>query len=85
MRANVKNKQIRFITGYGPQETDKDKKITFFSKLNEEICAAELAGTSIFIELDANAKVGSDVIPGDPYNSPTENGKLLLEILEQHE
>ena len=37
-----------------------------------------------FIELDANSKLGSNIIPGDPCQQPSENGKLLLELLEQH-
>ena len=67
VEATINDKKIRFITGYGPQETDSDdKRHLFFSKLNEEICSAELAGRSIFIEFDANSKLGSKVIPGDP-------------------
>ena len=85
VEASVNNHEIRFITAYGPQETDKNRKYDFFSKLNEEICAAELAGKSVYIEMDANSKVGSEHIKGDPCEKPTENGKLLLDILEQHE
>ena len=40
---------------------------------------------SIDIEFDANSKVGNKIIPGDHCETPTENGKLLLEILDQHE
>ena len=43
-----------------------------------------MSGCSIFIEFDANSKLGSNIIPGDPCQSPSENGKLLLELLEQH-
>ena len=44
-----------------------------------------MAGSSLFIEFDANSKLGRDKIPCDPCEKPTENEKLLLDILEQHE
>ena len=56
----------------------------FFLALEIEIEKATLAGKSIIIEMDANSKVGKDVIPGDPSEKASENGKLFLEILDQH-
>ena len=86
VEATVSDKNIRFITGYCPQEIDNvQRRQNFFSKLNEEICSAQLAGKSIFIELDANSKLGSKIIPGDPCEKISENGKLLLILLEKHE
>ena len=52
-------------------------------ELMEEIVKAELAGKSILIELDANSKLGNDIIPGDPH-SQSENGKLLAGIIRRH-
>ena len=69
VEANINNKKIRFITAYGPQQSDYDRKFVFFAKLSEEIAAAELAGCSVFIELDANSKVGRQFIKGDPCDS----------------
>ena len=40
------------------------------------------ADCEIVIELDANAKVGSSVLKNDP-NSQSENGKLMMEMLER--
>ena len=58
---------MRVITGYGPQENwDKHLKTPFYNALEEEIAAGELEGRSIIIALDANAKLGSKYIPGDP-------------------
>ena len=36
--------------------------------------------SSIFIEFDANSKVGKDIIPGDPCEKATENGVKVYGI-----
>ena len=58
-------------------------RIPFFLALEEEVVKAELAGKSIIIELDANAKLGPDFIPGDKHQQ-SENGRLLANIIERH-
>ena len=80
----AKNKAIRVMTGCGPQENrDEVKRMSFFIALEAEIVKAELAGTSIVIEMDANAKLGRQYIPNDTHGmSP--NGRLLANILERH-
>ena len=55
----------------------------FFLALEQEIVKAEMAGKSILIEIDANCKLGPQVIPGDMH-SQTENGKILAGIIERH-
>ena len=35
------------------------------------------------IELDANAKVGENIIKGDP-NPTSNNGKIMLDIIRRH-
>ena len=78
------NKEIRIITGYGPQECRPEKeRMPFFLALEEEIVKAELAGKSIIIELDANSKLGPQIIPGDKHQQ-SENGKILSRIIERH-
>ena len=73
----------RIITGYGPQETwEEEKRVTFFQKLEEEIVKAAIAGKSVIIEMDANAKLGKKHIPDDPHEI-TPNGKLLEGIIER--
>ena len=80
----VGNKQIRVITGYGPQENWKeDEKMPFFSALEEEIAAAELEGKSVIIAMDANSKLGPENIKGDPHEK-SENGKILESIIKRH-
>ena len=80
----VANSVMRVITGYGPQENwDKCLKTPFYNALEEEIAAGELEGRSIIVALDANAKLGSNYIPGDPYPQ-SENGKILSGLIERH-
>ena len=80
----IANKQIRIISGYGPQENWAEaERMPFFIALEEEIIKAELAGKSVFIELDANSKLGPDVIAGDMHKQ-SENGKVLAAIIERN-
>ena len=81
---NTEDLEIRVISGYGPQENLAiEKRLPFFIALETEIEKAELAGKSIIIEMDANAKLGSKYIPGDPPVM-TPNGALLSDIIERH-
>ena len=80
----INNYEIRVISGYGPQETwSEDDRLPFFLALEDEICKAELAGISTFVQMDANSKLGPNIIPNDPHFQSL-NGKLLAEILERH-
>ena len=84
VETNTKEKSIRIITGYGPQECwDEAKRIPFFLALETEIEKAELGGKSVIIEMDANAKLGPLFIPGDPHKM-TPNGDLLAAIVKRH-
>ena len=64
-----------------PKNMIRKENTHFFAKLNQEISSVEMAGSSIFIELDANSKLGRELIPGDPCATPTENGNLLIDII----
>ena len=56
----VSNKEIRIMSGYGPQECwPENERMPFFLALEQEIIKAELAGKSILIEMDANSKLGT--------------------------
>ena len=73
----------RVINGYGPQEGEQlANRLNFWSSLEQEIIAAKDAKCAIMIQLDANAKVGNMVIPGDPHVI-SENGKLLLDMIHR--
>ena len=84
MEIKTKQKCIRVISGYGPQENwEEEQRVPFFHALNTEIEKAELAGKSVIVEIDANSKLGPKYIPNDPHEmSP--NAALLAEIIEQH-
>ena len=77
------DRDIRVITGYGPQENwEEEKRLPFFRALEEEVIKASNAGKSVIIEMDANSKLGRQFIPGDPH-SITPNGKLLALVIER--
>ena len=78
---NVANKDIRVISGYGPQEKAAEV-IPFYLALEEEIIKAELAGKSVIIEADFNSKLGPEFIPNDP-KPISDNGKILAEIIKR--
>ena len=84
VEVKIRNKEIRIISGYGPQETWPDvERMPFFVALEQEISKAEMEGKSIIIEMDSNSKLGPDLIPRDPH-SQSVNGKTLAGIIERH-
>ena len=84
LEMKVEGKDICVISGYGPQESwSLDKRMPFFTALEEEVTRAELSGRSIMICFDANSKLGPLHIPGDPHEM-SENGKIVEGIIERH-
>ena len=78
------NKEIRIISGYGPQETwSEAERLSFFVALEEEIVKAGLLGVSVIIEMDSNSKLGRHFIPLDPHEQSA-NGKVLAGIIERN-
>ena len=68
VQGNIKNKAVRFINGYGPQDesnSSEEEKSEFFNRLDIEVKASKLAGTMVCIQMDANSKLGSRYVPGD--------------------
>ena len=82
VQVKVGSRNIRIFNAYGPQELDVSPqiKLNFWHNLEKEIISAYEANCEIIIELDANAKVGSNIIFNDP-NSQSENGKLMMDML----
>ena len=81
----IANKEIRVISGYGPQESWKDEeRMPFFVSLEEEIVKALAEGKSLIIEMDANSKLGKEFIENDP-KPMSGNGKILSGIINRHE
>ena len=84
VEVSMGDKEVRIISGYGPQENWRvDEKMPFFRALEGEIVNAKLHGKAIYIQMDANSKLGPEIIRGDPH-SQTENGKLLTAIIKRH-
>ena len=84
VEVKTKEKDVRIITGVGPQENwDEDKRMPFYIALEAEIVKAELSGKSVIIQMDANAKLGRKYIPKDDHEA-TANGKLLANIIERN-
>ena len=78
------SKQISMMPGYGPQENlDLNKRMPFFSVLEEEVVRAKVANKSLIIQLDANSKLGKKLIPGDPHDQ-TPNEAALDAIVNQN-
>ena len=80
----VAGREVRIIAGYGPQENwPENERIPFFIALEEEICKAEMLGKSIIIQMDANSKLGPEIIELDPH-CQSNNGRILAGIIERH-
>ena len=77
-------KEVRLITGYGPQENlDVKERMPFFSTLEEEIVSAFMSQKSIIIQMDANSKLGKDIVPNDIHEQ-TANGAALAGIIQRN-
>ena len=75
--------KIRIIAGYGPQECAPSViREKYRNGIEEQVSRAYLAGSWIVIAEDANAKLGSEIIPNDPHHI-SENGKLLAGMINR--
>ena len=82
VQCNLGKQKVRIINGYGPQEDEPlIKRMIFWEKIEQEVVAAQNEKCMILIELDANAKLGSQLIGNDP-NKMSENGRLLKNLIE---
>ena len=85
VEAKISETKVRFINGYGPQEkAPENSRKSFYNQLDLEIKKSKVAGSLICIEMDSNAKLGSNIIPGDPKEK-SENGKLLEKIVNEND
>ena len=83
VQIKVEGLEIRIINAYGPQEDSSTENIhNFWQDLEKEITLAKEENCKIIIQMDANAKLGCDIIKGDP-NKLSNNGSLLLEIVRR--
>ena len=80
VEAKIDDVKIRLINGYGPQESDEEKSKAFMNRIDLEVKSAMLSGAMICIEMDANSKLGPDIIKDDPKQQ-SKNGKLLEQVV----
>ena len=80
----VEKQQFLCVAGYGPQLSDhKERKEKFWKYMDEEVKSAKEKNIGLIIQMDSNAWVGADIIPGDP-NKQNSNGKLMKLFLEEN-
>ena len=78
IEGKIGNLSCRFINGYGPQEYQQiEERIRFYAHLEQEVVNAKMFEKLICIEMDANAKLGNELIKSDP-NPRSSNGDLLI-------
>ena len=77
-------KDARIISGYGPQENwSIEERTPFFNALEEEIVKAKTNDKLVYIQMDANCKLGPQIIEGDTH-SQSVNGKILSGIIKRN-
>ena len=68
VEADLGPEKVRIINGYGPQKDDDTHLVlSFWQEFEAQIIQAKDDNCHILIQMDANAKVGSQVIKGDPH------------------
>ena len=86
VQIEVGHNRIRLINGYAPQNDElAQKRLEFWTALDEEVVAAYREGCMILIQMDANAKVGTKVIPTDPNKEMDSNGHELMSLIDRHQ
>ena len=85
VEVKVGSENIRIINGYGPQEHDDTSTIlSFWHELEAEVIKAKDENRDILVQMDANAKLGSEIVKGDPHKM-SGNGKLMQDLLERQD
>ena len=83
VEAVIEGTNVRIISGYGPQESwAESERLPFFVALEEEILKSRLSGKPVIVQLDANSKLGPQLIKNDPHEQ-SPNGSILAGILER--
>ena len=83
VEAYLGKSRIRYINAYGVQENATlTDKTGFYSALDQEIENAFSNNCYMCLQMDANGKLGKEIIHGDPYEiSP--NGMLLSDLISR--
>ena len=83
VQIQVENINIRVINAHGPQEDDEISKIKlFWENIETEIVCAKEENCYVLIQLDANAKVGRNLIKNDPHTI-SDNGRIMLDMVQR--
>ena len=78
------NMKLRVINAYGPQDDDSQQnKLNFWMGLEEEVLAAKSESCMVLIQMDANAKVGRNIVSQDPNSITDSNGRHMLELIDR--
>jgi hypothetical protein len=84
VEVKISNKEVRVITAYGPQENVSiEERMPFFATLEEEIVSAYMSNKSIIIQMDANSKLGKEIVPNDCHEQ-TPNGAALAGVVKRN-
>ena len=83
IQVSVGGYDIRVINGYGPQEannhSEKQSVYEFWQEIENHVNHAFEDKCLVIMQLDANAKLGTQLFSKDPHNM-SENGLLLSEM-----
>ena len=84
IRLRFDDQHIRLVLVYGPQENDSVNKIRdFYDSIGVQAEGANLAGDSVFLVGDFNAKLGAEIIRGEIHQM-SNNGARLNDIMEKY-
>jgi exonuclease III len=83
VEANLSESRVRFINGYGPQEkAPEENRKSFYNQLDLEVKKSRVAGALICMEMDSNAKLGPNIIPGKLFEKVIKENDLLIKLVE---
>ena len=85
VEAKLGRSKVRYFNAYLVQESasSSDKmEFLFYSIMDEEIENAFNNNCLVCVQLDANGKLGNEIIRGDP-NEISPNGRLLLDLINR--
>ena len=85
VQVELGDQTCRLINAYGPKEglSKSEFTLAFYNKLDLEIKNAKLFGHMVCLQFDANAKLGCQIIKGDPYEMSA-NGEHLFQLISRN-
>ena len=85
VEVEVGQQRLVVVSGYGPQVIAAPaKKQLFWDYLEKEVQEAAREEKLLIIQMDSNAWLGRNTIPGDPNKVPNSNGKLFHCFLQRN-